>query len=409
MPAPNCLLSIAALAAFLSSAAPAQYLYLTNNQSGGTHGEILRFSARTGELVDHFITTENSPVADPYRLLIGPDGWLYVQDGLGILRFDLRTGASLGRFVSTDTLVAISIGPDGNLYAIESSGGYSIRKYDGATGAPLGFLVPAGTGNLGTATHLLFGPDGDLYVADGFGNHDVRRFDGKTGAFRGVFIPASATSRPVFLHFAPNGSLYVSESGKSIERHDAATGALLANLTAPFEFAPGGLATGPDGNLYAVDEEGRGVARFSESTNAYGGLIIASGAFGLAYPSGIVFGPCSTGLGSLCVNASRFRVVAHWRTPNGAMGIGTPVQLTADTGTFWFFDKNNVETVVKVLDGCGVNNRYWVFAGGLTNVFVRLDVTDTQTGATKSYTNPLGKAFAPIQDTAAFSSCPASH
>ena len=61
--------------------------------------------------------------------------------------------------------------------------------------------------------------------------------------------------------------------------------------------------------------------------------------------------------------------------------------------------------VVKVLNGCGVDSNYWVFAGGLTNVQVVMTVTDTQTGAVKTYTNPQGQSFLPIQDTLAFA-CP---
>jgi hypothetical protein len=38
----------------------------------------------------------------------------------------------------------------------------------------------------------------------------------------------------------------------------------------------------------------------------------------------------------------------------------------------------------------------------LTNVSVTLTVTDTVTGAVRTYTNPQGTAFAPIQDTNAF-------
>jgi hypothetical protein len=62
--------------------------------------------------------------------------------------------------------------------------------------------------------------------------------------------------------------------------------------------------------------------------------------------------------------------------------------------------------VIKVLNGCGVNNNYWVFAGGLTNVQVMLTVTDTQTGSVRTYTNPINTAFLPIQDTGAFATCP---
>jgi hypothetical protein len=38
----------------------------------------------------------------------------------------------------------------------------------------------------------------------------------------------------------------------------------------------------------------------------------------------------------------------------------------------------------------------------LTNVNVVIAVTDTQTGAVKTYTNPQGAAFEPIQDTDSF-------
>ena len=80
--------------------------------------------------------------------------------------------------------------------------------------------------------------------------------------------------------------------------------------------------------------------------------------------------------------------------------------LTPDSGYFWFFDPANVELTVKVLNGCAVNNHYWVFAAGLTNVNVVLTVTDTQTGQTKSYTNPQGRTYLTILDTGAFATCP---
>ncbi len=73
----------------------------------------------------------------------------------------------------------------------------------------------------------------------------------------------------------------------------------------------------------------------------------------------------------------------------------------------WFFNQNNVEIVVKVLNGCiDPFNSYWVFAAGLTNVGVDLTVTDMLHGETKAYSNPIGTAFPPIQDTAAFGTCP---
>ncbi|MEO8189643.1 MAG: hypothetical protein ABI682_04825 [Acidobacteriota bacterium] len=116
-------------------------------------------------------------------------------------------------------------------------------------------------------------------------------------------------------------------------------------------------------------------------------------------------GPCTPDANSLCLNGGRFKVTATWQSATGS-GTGTAIPGTSDTGQFWFFSSQNVEMVVKVLNGCGFNQRYWVFAGGLTNVFVTMTVTDAANGTVKTYTNPLNTAFAPIQDTAAFATCP---
>ncbi len=115
--------------------------------------------------------------------------------------------------------------------------------------------------------------------------------------------------------------------------------------------------------------------------------------------------PCVASGTTLCLGAGRFRVETDWKKADGTTGSGHAASLTADSGTFWFFDPSNVEMVVKTLNGCGVDQHYWVFAGGLTNVNVTMTVTDTQTGDVKTYVNPQGAAFAPILDTQAFATC----
>ena len=95
------------------------------------------------------------------------------------------------------------------------------------------------------------------------------------------------------------------------------------------------------------------------------------------------------------------------RTAASATGDGQAVGLTSDSGYFWFFDDANVELVIKVIDGCGYNDRYWVFAGGLTNVETHLTVRDTlHSAAVFQRTNPLNQAFAPILSIDAFDTCP---
>ena len=78
------------------------------------------------------------------------------------------------------------------------------------------------------------------------------------------------------------------------------------------------------------------------------------------------------------------------RCPTRASGHGTAVPLTGDTGYFWFFNSANVELVVKVLDGRAVNGHFWVFYGALSNVQYTITVTDTQTGAVKTYATERG-------------------
>ncbi len=118
--------------------------------------------------------------------------------------------------------------------------------------------------------------------------------------------------------------------------------------------------------------------------------------------------PAEMGSGSILSLGvgGRFEVMVDWSTPGGQQGVGMPVQLTSDTGYFWFFNESNVEVVIKVLDACSFNSRFWVYAGGLTDVDVSMTVTDTQTGVFNTYRNPQGTPFQPIQSTDAFDTCP---
>ncbi len=112
-------------------------------------------------------------------------------------------------------------------------------------------------------------------------------------------------------------------------------------------------------------------------------------------------GTCAPGPKRLCLQGNRFAVTAAWTDFQGKTGTGTAVSLTPDTGYFWFFDPANVEVVTKVLDGTGLNGKFWFFYGALSNVSYMLTVTDTRTGAVKVYKNPSGQ-FGSVADTGAF-------
>ncbi len=109
----------------------------------------------------------------------------------------------------------------------------------------------------------------------------------------------------------------------------------------------------------------------------------------------------------LRLNEGRFAVEAVWKDFAGNVGQGKAVALNASSGHFWFFDPDNTEIVVKVLDACQSFGHFWVFAAGMTNVEVELVVTDLATGLERRYANAMGKAFEPVLDVDAFSTCDA--
>jgi predicted esterase len=115
--------------------------------------------------------------------------------------------------------------------------------------------------------------------------------------------------------------------------------------------------------------------------------------------------PCAPSPTRLCLRDGRFAVEASWSTAT-AQGQAGAVRLTDESGYFWFFDRENVEVSVKLLDGCGLNQRYWVFASGTTDVGVELAVTDLVNGHNVDYHSLRGTQFAPILDTSALATCP---
>ncbi len=117
--------------------------------------------------------------------------------------------------------------------------------------------------------------------------------------------------------------------------------------------------------------------------------------------------PCLPTQNVLCLNKGRFMVELDWRTGSGATGkAGVGSCPTKDSGNLYFFTPDNLEMLIKVLDACALNNRYWVFYSAGTNVEFTLTVTDTRARIPKLYANPLNRPAPPVQDTSAFATCP---
>ncbi len=109
----------------------------------------------------------------------------------------------------------------------------------------------------------------------------------------------------------------------------------------------------------------------------------------------------------LCLGS--FEVEVEWDAGDGNAGRGVAERLTARSGDFWFFGPDNIEMVVKVLDGCAINGHMWVFAAGVTDLEVTMTVRDTGNGKERAWSSPSGTRFQPILDKEAFASCVAPY
>lgn len=99
---------------------------------------------------------------------------------------------------------------------------------------------------------------------------------------------------------------------------------------------------------------------------------------------------------ALCLLENRFRVTLHARDQrSNHEGDGVPLAGSSDL--FGYFslpaltgDTNNAEVFLKIVDGRGVNGKFWVFYGGLTDLEYTITVTDTGTNNTVSFFHPPG-------------------
>lgn len=255
------------------------------------------------------------------------------------------------------------------------------------------------------AVDYAFSPDGeDLYVLkNGPDLDDLRvqvRKRGSGGTWNvGVqqhILPMASTriDRPAQLALDPTGrrlavlgtadgkmTLFDRDPGGTLTPLSTTSGVLtLPNL--PFGAYLGEIAFSPAGGneLWLLDA---GASRVNPSR----------------------FGCDHSESGELCLGG-RFRVEVDWRTFSGRGAARSVVAPGTDSGLFYFFSENNWEMLVKVLDACGVNQRFWVFAAATTDVGYDLRVIDTWTGLSKTYRNDVGTASPAITDISALALCP---
>jgi len=118
-------------------------------------------------------------------------------------------------------------------------------------------------------------------------------------------------------------------------------------------------------------------------------------------------GPCQPSDTTLCLHDGRFAVTLTWRNGQGQSGPGrvTPA-LNRESGLFYFFSPDNWELQVKVLDGCAINQHYWVYSAASTDVGYTLRVADLLAQQEVSYDNDFGHVALTVTESAALATCP---
>jgi uncharacterized repeat protein (TIGR03803 family) len=283
----------------------------------------------------------------------------------------------------------------GALFKLDSAGQLTIlHTFTGSDGAyPQGGLIQGRDGNFYGTTKGNEGSGGQnqwgtVFRVDPSGNlttlHIFTPSDGIQPAFGltqgtdGGFYGTTTAGGAKF-----NGTIFKVDSWGNFR--------VLYDFTSPEgnTFAVSGVIQAADGNFYGATEGG--------------GANDAGQIFRLTIGTG-----CTPDAMTLCLNNGRFQVRSTWTDFQGNTRNGSVVSglTSTDSGLFWFFGPTNWELLIKVLNGCGVNSHFWVFGAAATDVGYTIQVTDTQTGDVRTYTNPLGTTSPAITDTAAFGSCP---
>ena len=113
-------------------------------------------------------------------------------------------------------------------------------------------------------------------------------------------------------------------------------------------------------------------------------------------------GACQPDGETLCLHNGRYELVANWTTSGGSGAAKVVPKATRDSGLFRFFDADNWEIVIKVLDGCAVNGHHWVYGASTTDLGYEIRVRDTTTDDVEVYRNEPGRPAPAITDGKAF-------
>ncbi len=142
----------------------------------------------------------------------------------------------------------------------------------------------------------------------------------------------------------------------------------------------------------------------NNSTSSRTGTINVAGQSFTITQSGVTTS-CVERSDQVCLMNGRFGVRITYDDGSGPRS-ATAIRYTPDTALFWFYSSNNIEILLKMVNACSYNSRFWVYSGGTTDDGVTIYVSDSLTGMTRTYQNVRGQKYLTITDSSAFATCP---
>jgi DNA-binding beta-propeller fold protein YncE len=118
-------------------------LYVTSGNN-----TVIRYNGTTGALIGTFVTAGSGGLSSPRGLVFLPNGRLLVASftNNALLQYNGTTGAFIGQFNNGPAMTGpwgVRVGPDGNLYAVRSTGTIRVQSYKADTGLYLRSFVRA--------------------------------------------------------------------------------------------------------------------------------------------------------------------------------------------------------------------------------------------------------------------------
>jgi YVTN family beta-propeller protein len=251
-----CFLAIAGLAAMGVSEARAGFTVYVTNLNAGTVSEI---DSTTGAVTGTFGAGH---LSNPRGIVFGPGGNLFVND---IGTQSVQEFTANGTFVTTFVPPATGglaqpygmVFSGGNLL-VSSFGSNNVLQFNAVTGQFTGFFASIITGPTG----MISDSAGNIFVASSTLSA-VNEYSA-TGTLLKTFLGPGPMIAPSGLAIA-NGILFVADGrtgSSTITEFNAASGAFIGTITDSHINTPGGLAIGPDGNLYVASSGNNAVDVF---------------------------------------------------------------------------------------------------------------------------------------------------